>query len=62
MDFAAGLCRKSAISKLWLTVNKYNAESIAWYERLGFTKAGEIVMDIGGGYIMDDFRFEKPID
>ena len=61
MDFVAGLCRKSGIGKLWLTVNKYNAESIAWYERLGFARAGEVVMDIGGGYIMDDFRFEKKI-
>ena len=61
VDFAAGLCRASGIGKLWLTVNKYNAESIAWYERLGFARAGEVVMDIGGGYIMDDFRFEKTI-
>jgi len=61
MDFVAGLCHKSGIGKLWLTVNKYNTESIAWYERLGFAKAGEVVMDIGGGYIMDDFRMEKPI-
>lgn len=61
MDFVEDICRKAAITKLWLTVNKYNSEAIAWYERLGFTKAGEVVMDIGGGYIMDDFRFEKTI-
>jgi len=61
MDFAEDLCRKAGIKKLWLTVNKYNAESIAWYERLGFTMAGEIAMDIGGGFIIDDFRFEKTI-
>ena len=61
MDFVEDMCRKLEIRKLWLTVNKYNFESIAWYERLGFTKAGEIVMDIGGGFIMDDFRFEKTI-
>jgi ribosomal protein S18 acetylase RimI-like enzyme len=59
MDFVAGLCRKSNIETLWLTVNKYNADSIAWYERLGFARAGEIVMEIGGGYMMDDFRMEK---
>jgi ribosomal protein S18 acetylase RimI-like enzyme len=61
VDFVAGLCRQSGIGKLWLTVNKYNSESISWYERLGFARAGEVVMDIGGGYIMDDFRFEKTI-
>jgi ribosomal protein S18 acetylase RimI-like enzyme len=61
MDFVEELCRKSDIKTLWLTVNKHNSEAIAWYERLGFTRAGEVVMDIGGGYIMDDFRFEKMI-
>ncbi|MEA1958484.1 MAG: GNAT family N-acetyltransferase [Chloroflexota bacterium] len=61
MDFVNDLCRKSDIKTLWLTVNKYNAEAIAWYERLGFARAGEVVMSIGGGYIMDDFRFEKKI-
>ena len=61
MDFAEEFCRKSSLKKLWLTVNKYNSEAVAWYERLGFTRAGDIVMDIGGGFIMDDFRFEKKI-
>jgi len=61
MDFVDDLCRKSNIGKLWLTVNKFNAEAIAWYERLGFDRVGEVMMDIGGGYIMDDFRFEKAI-
>jgi ribosomal protein S18 acetylase RimI-like enzyme len=61
LDFTEELCRKSNIGTLWLTVNKYNADSIAWYERLGFARAGEIVMEIGGGYMMDDFRMEKTI-
>ena len=61
MDFVAGLCRQAKIGTLWLTVNKHNSDSIAWYERLGFAKAGEIVMEIGGGYMMDDFRMEKMI-
>jgi ribosomal protein S18 acetylase RimI-like enzyme len=61
MDFVEELCRKSDIKTLWLTVNKYNSEAVGWYERLGFAKAGDIVMDIGGRYIMDDFRFEKNV-
>ena len=61
MDFVEDLCRKSNIVTLWLTVNKYNKDSIAWYERLGFAMIGTIVMDIGGGYIMDDFKLEKTI-
>ncbi len=61
LDFTEKLCRQAKIGTLWLTVNKYNADSIAWYERLGFAKAGEIVMEIGGGYMMDDFRMEKVV-
>jgi ribosomal protein S18 acetylase RimI-like enzyme len=61
MDFVAELCHQAKFGTLWLTVNKYNAESIAWYKYLGFAKAGEIVMEIGGGYMMDDFKMEKTI-
>jgi GNAT superfamily N-acetyltransferase len=45
---------------LWLTVNKGNP-SVRAYERLGFAIAEAIVMDIGGGYVMDDYRMEKPL-
>lgn len=41
-----------------LTVNKYNLQSIAAYEALGFKCTGEDVFDIGGGYVMDDYILE----
>lgn len=41
-----------------LTVNKYNAKSIAAYEKLGFIKKREVVFDIGNGYVMDDYEME----
>jgi ribosomal protein S18 acetylase RimI-like enzyme len=37
-----------------LTVNKHNSDSIAFYQRIGFDITGEVVIDIGGGYVMDD--------
>jgi GNAT superfamily N-acetyltransferase len=40
-----------------LGVNKRNP-SIAIYERLGFRITGEMVVDIGGGYVMDDYEME----
>jgi diamine N-acetyltransferase len=43
-------------SKISLTVNKGNASSIAFYERVGFKKAKGIVADIGNGFVMDDWR------
>lgn len=61
LGFVEDLCRQRGIKLMWLTVNKHNAESIAWYLRMGFSNAGPIVADIGGGFVMDDFRMEKTL-
>lgn len=47
--------------ELWLTVNKHNAGSIAFYERMGFRKTDPVVTDIGGGFVMDDWRMAKTV-
>ena len=57
--FVEDLCRQRGIGRVWLTVNRHNAGSIAWYERMGFRNTGPVVQDIGGGFVMDDFRFER---
>jgi len=49
------------LRKLWLTVNKENAVSIAFYERIGFTTQEAMVTDIGEGFVMDDYRMVKVI-
>jgi ribosomal protein S18 acetylase RimI-like enzyme len=61
LQFVENLSRQRGIMRLWLTVNKNNARSIAWYSRMGFRNAGSIIQDIGGGFVMDDFRLEKTI-
>jgi len=61
LEFVEELCRQRNIKKIWLTVNKNNRHSIEWYSRMGFTNNGPIVQDIGGGFVMDDFRMEKDI-
>ena len=43
-------------------MNKYNANSIAVYEKLGFKRIGEGVTDIGNGYVMDDFFYQYDIN
>lgn len=45
-----------------LTVNKYNVNSIKAYEKLGFKTVEALVMDIGNGFVMDDYRMVKPIN
>ena len=52
--------RLGAVS-ISLTVNRHNTDSIKAYKRWGFSLAGEIVTDIGNGFVMDDYRLEKPI-
>jgi ribosomal protein S18 acetylase RimI-like enzyme len=61
LQFIEGLCRKRGLKTLWLTVNKNNVNSIAWYSRMGFQNAGSVVQNIGGGFAMDDFRLEKTV-
>ena len=46
---------------IYLFVNKHNAKALQAYERFGFTRAAEVVTDIGGGFVMDDYRMEMPL-
>ncbi|MEB2780137.1 GNAT family N-acetyltransferase [Algoriphagus sp. C2-6-M1] len=45
-------------TSLLLNVNKYNQGAIDFYEYLGFIKIKEEIIDIGNGYVMDDYVFE----
>ena len=58
LDFLMGWCAARGLSKIWLTVNKYNAGSIAAYEALGMKRVRDQVADIGGGFVMDDYIYE----
>jgi GNAT superfamily N-acetyltransferase len=60
MEFIEQLARRRGLNLLWLTVNKGNP-AVKAYERLGFRIAADLVMDIGGGFVMDDFRMEKSL-
>jgi ribosomal protein S18 acetylase RimI-like enzyme len=44
---------------LILQVNKRNEKAIKLYRRAGFAVREEIVVDIGGGFVMDDYVMEK---
>ena len=61
VDFAEARSRELGCEELWLMVNRHNRGSIAFYERLGFRKAGEQVTDIGAGFVLDDWRMSKPV-
>jgi len=59
MSFVENMAKKLGLSKIQLGVNKYNVNTIQAYEKLGFKNIGPSITDIGGGFIMDDFKMEK---
>ena len=61
LSFLEDYCKNNGLKSVWLTCNKYNADSLAVYERLGFKTVDTAVTDIGGGYVMDDYILEKTI-
>ena len=46
---------------IFLNVNKYN-KAIHFYDKLGFAKVKDEVIDIGEGYVMDDYVMEIAIN
>ncbi|MFY0644643.1 MAG: GNAT family N-acetyltransferase [Bacteroidia bacterium] len=61
MDYLIEKAKISASKSIQLTVNKFNSISINQYLRMGFKNIGPVVIDIGNGYIMDDYRLEFQI-
>jgi ribosomal protein S18 acetylase RimI-like enzyme len=61
IHFAESLAREKTLTKIILTVNKNNVNSIKAYEKMGFKNSGSIVQDIGNDFVMDDFIMNKSI-
>jgi RimJ/RimL family protein N-acetyltransferase len=55
LEFIKSLALDLGLERLILTVHKRNP-SVKVYEALGFKVLGPVVTDIGGGYVMDDYR------
>jgi diamine N-acetyltransferase len=47
--------------RIWLQVNRGNAQAIRAYEKYGFRIVGSRVFDIGDGFVMDDHLMEYPL-
>jgi diamine N-acetyltransferase len=61
VDHVEVAARADAASTLILNVNKRNAASIAAYRSFGFAIREEVVVDIGSGFVMDDYVMAKPL-
>jgi len=55
IEDAVDIMRETGCSKLVLTVNKRNHSAIHAYRRYGFEIVGDSVVDIGGGFFMNDY-------
>ena len=50
--------KEIGLSKIQLTVNKGNTNSIEIYRNWGFVTVDSVVTDIGSGFVMDDYVME----
>ncbi len=57
LDYVVEKVRSFKQESLYLNVNKYN-KAKRFYERYGFEVVADEVIDIGQGYVMDDFVME----
>jgi ribosomal protein S18 acetylase RimI-like enzyme len=53
--------RAKGARRLYLQVNRNNASAIGTYRKNGYEVAREVVVDIGGGFVMDDYVMEKAL-
>ena len=53
--------RYHAFEQLTLAVNKHNTSAIAAYLHYGFTISDDIIIDIGSGFVMDDYLMTMTI-
>lgn len=61
IDYVAVQALESKNNVLFLNVNKHNVGAIDFYNKHRFSLVKKEEIDIGDGFIMDDFVFELPL-
>ncbi len=61
INYIESVCKRDLLKRIYLTVNKYNLNTIEVYKKLGFRIIDSAVFDIGNGFVMDDYVMEKII-
>lgn len=59
--FVEKKAKKYNLTRLRLSVNKYNTNAVNTYKKFGFKNIGAFVQDIENGFIMDDYEMVKAI-
>ena len=61
IDQVGAIARANDNARLGLNVNRYY-KAIQFYERMGFSIVGHEDIDIGDGFLMEDYVMEKPLN
>lgn len=61
VDHAAAAARREGRDTLYLQVNKYNHGSVEAYRRMGFAIIRSVKVDIGEGFVMDDYVMSRSL-
>ena len=61
MRFIEQQCINWQAQHLWLTVNKYNTQAIQFYLKMDFEITEALQIDIGNGFIMDDYKMIRKL-
>lgn len=56
-EFIKEIAKLNGNKMVWLTVNKYNDNTISVYKKLGMKIIRSQITDIGNGFVMDDYIF-----
>ncbi|MBQ9690573.1 MAG: hypothetical protein IJV62_00460, partial [Eggerthellaceae bacterium] len=52
-------CKKENLDAMYLYVNKNNELGMRAYKGTGFENKGSYVSEIGAGFVVDDWEFER---
>lgn len=61
IDYIKQKAIKASVLYIELNVNKYNS-AVEFYEKMGFFRAKEMILDIGNGYVMDDYVMQLNLE
>lgn len=62
LNFMQELCKELKLDTIYLTVNRNNKHACEVYLHKGFRIAEEAVVDIGCGFVMDDYIMEYDVE
>jgi ribosomal protein S18 acetylase RimI-like enzyme len=60
LDKATSLAKVNGSKVLSLNVNKFN-KAVDFYKKIGFEIVANEVLEIGNGFVMDDYKMEKKL-